>query len=123
MPNTNNSLIIVDGVVMPQPYAYTWLIQDVSLSSAGRTEDALMHKERVARKRKLQLGWRIKSPEVASTILKAFAPEYITVRYWDVEDNQYEYRTFYTGDKQAPVKMWTVGKKIIETISFDIIER
>lgn len=123
MANTNNSLIIVDGVRLPQPYAYTWMIQDVSAPGAGRTEDALMHKDRIARKRKLQLGWRTKSPDVASAILKAFAPEYITVRFWDVEDNQYEYRVFYTGDKQAPVKLWSVGRHIIETITFDIIER
>ena len=119
----DNHLLIVDGVTIPQPYLCAWSIQDVSAPNAGRTEDALMWKLRVARKRKLQLAWRMKSPQVTSEILQAFNPEYIYVRYFDLEDNQYEYRWFYTGDKTAPIKIWSIGRKIIETISFDIIER
>ena len=82
-----------------------------------------MHKDRVAQKRKIQLGWRMKDTATTAQILQAFNPEYISVRYFDMLDNQYETRTFYVGDRQAPVKVWQVGNHIIETISFDIIER
>ena len=119
----DNRLIIVDGVALPQPYQYTWSLQDVSASNAGRTEDALMHKSRVAQKRKIQLGWRIKDTDTTALILRAFNPEYVNVRYFDMLDNQYEYRTFYVGDRTAPVQLWAVGKHLIQTISFDIIER
>ena len=119
----DNSLIVVDGVAMPQPYQYSWNLQDVSAPGAGRTEDALMHKDRVGQKRKLALSWRMKDPSIAATILQAFDPEYFQVRYWDVKDNCYETRTFYAGDREAPVKLWWVGRHLIETISFDVIER
>lgn len=118
-----NSLIVVDGVALPQPYIYQWSLQDVSAPDAGRTLDALMHKNLVAQKRKLQLGWRGKDTGTTAMILQAFNPEYVTVQYFDMLDNQYETRTFYTGDRTVPVKLWWVGRHLIETISFDIIER
>lgn len=119
----DNRLLVVNGVTMPQPSAYEWSLQDVSAPDSGRTEDALMHKDRVAQKRKLKLTWRIKSTDTVAFILQAFDPEYFDVRYWDMKDNCYETRTFYAGDRTAPVKTWFVGKHIIETVSFDIIER
>ena len=119
----DNKLIIVDGVTLPQPYSYQWSLQDVSAPNAGRTLDTIMHKDRVGQKRKIQLAWRAKDTTVTSQILQAFNPEYVTVRYFDLLDNEYQYREFYVGDRSAPVKIWNVGRHIIETITFDIIER
>ena len=101
-------MIEVNGKVMPCPASYEWSLQDVSASDSGRTDDALMHKNRKAQKRKLALKWNAKTPDVTSEILKAF---------------KYQTRTFYTGDRKAPVKWWMKDKKIIESVSFDIIER
>lgn len=119
----DNSLLIVNGVTMPQPSVYHWSLQDVSAPNAGRTEDALMHKDRVAQKRKVKLTWVMKDTATTSFILSAFNPEYLSIRYFDMLDNQYETREFYVGDREAPVKLWWVGRHLIETISFDIIER
>lgn len=123
MADNSNKLIIVDNVALPQPYLYSWSLQDVSAPNAGRTEDALMWKDRVAQKRKIQLAWRMKSTEDTAKILRAFNPEYVSVRYFDMLDNQYESRTFYVSDRTAPIKIWQVGNHTIETISLDIIER
>ena len=119
-----NALLMVGEEVIPQPFSYSWSIQDVSAPSAGRTEDALMWKETVAKKRKLQLSWKTKSTEDTRKIIKAFSDsEYINVRYFDMLDNAYEWRTFYVGDREADVKIWWTGKHLINTISFDLIER
>lgn len=40
----------VGGVSMPCPSAYDWSLSDVSASESGRTDDSLMHKNRVAQK-------------------------------------------------------------------------
>ena len=115
-----NALLMVGEEVIPQPFSYSWSIQDVSAPSAGRTEDALMWKETVAKKRKLQLSWKTKSTEDTRKIIKAFSDsEYINVRYFDMLDNAYEWRTFYVGDREADVKIWWTGKHLINTISFD----
>ena len=88
-----------------------------------RTDDALMHKNRVAQKRKINIAFNGVTADVASTVLRAVNPEYINVYYWDVMDAQYETRTFYVGDRSSPFKCWWVGNKRMERLSFDIIER
>lgn len=107
---------------LPTPYKYEWSLQRVSAGESGRSDDAVMHVNQVAQKRKIQLAWRTKNPTETAAILQAMNPEYIWVRYWDMLNNQYETRKFYTGDRAAPVKLWNTGRKIIETITVDIIE-
>ena len=118
------SMIYVDGVELPEPSEFTWGIQDVSNSQAGRTEDALMHKNKVADKRKLNLAWQGLTPDKTALVLQACHPEYVSVRYHDAMDNQYETRTFYTGDKTAAVKWWYGATgRYYSKISFNFVER
>lgn len=119
-----NSLITINSIALPQPYSYSWALQDISAASAGRTEDTLMHKETVGKKRKLQVSWKAKDTADTAAILSAVtASEYFSVRYFDMLDNQYETRTFYVGDRSAGVKKWWINDHMIDTISFDLIER
>ena len=118
--------VIVSGgtdIELPAPSKMEWSLQDVSIGDSGRDDSGLMYKGRITQKRKLNLEWAGKRPDVVATILSAFNPEYVDVRYWDAMENAYAIRTFYVGDRAAPVKIWTVGNKVYETISFDIIER
>ena len=82
-----------------------------------------MHKNRVGQKRKISLAWIAKDWQTTARIMRAVNPEYISVRYPDMMSGKYETRTFYVGDRTAPVKMWQAGRKMIEQISFDIIEK
>lgn len=119
----NEVLITVDGVEMPCPSTFDWSLQDVSLGESGRTDDALMHKNRIAQKRKLVLSWVGVDPETASKILTAFNPQYFDVRYFDALENRYVTREFYAGDRTAPIQFWWTGKRMFQSVSFDIIER
>lgn len=118
-----NFILKVDGVRMPCPSSFDWSLQDVSAAESGRTDDSLMHKNRVAQKRKIALTWSELTPEQTSTVLQAFNPEYISVYYWDAMAGAYQTRTFYVGDRKAPVHYWFSHNKRFETVSFDIIER
>lgn len=113
----------VDGVEMPCPSSFTWGLQDVSASESGRTDDLIMQKNRVGQKRKLSLGWTGEDWKTTSKIMKAFNPEYFEVTYPDMLSGEYETRTFYAGDRSAPVQFWWVGNQRVETISFEVIER
>ena len=113
----------VDGVEMPCPSTWVFGIQDVSLGESGRTDDAIMHKNRVAQKRKIQVGYNAVTDEIAHTVLQAVNPEYIQVNYFDLLAGKRQTRTFYVGDRSAPFKFWWDGKHILETLSFDLIER
>ena len=121
--SAHNNMIKVDNVRIKTPSVFSWGLNDVSAADAGRTSDALMHKNRVARKRKIKLSWNSPTPEEAQAILSAFSPEYFNVTYYDPLDGANTTRTFYSGDQEAPVKRWSVNNKVYEMISFDIIER
>lgn len=116
-------MITVDGRAVPCPSSFTWGLQDVSAAESGRTDDTLMQKNRVGQKRKISLGWNGKNWQETAQIMQAFNPEYISVKYPDMMSGRYETRTFYVSDRSAPVKWWWAGKQIVESISFEIIER
>ena len=116
--------IKVDGTELPCPSSFTWGLQDVSASQSGRTDDDIMHKNRVALNRKLSIGWNGPDFETAHKIIKAVNPEYIKVEYPDLlSGDEHEKRTFYVGDRSSPWKCWWVGNKRMEGLSFDLIER
>lgn len=112
-----------DGMDMPCPSSFQWGLQDISASESGRTDDTIMHKNRVGQKRKLGVTWKGLDWSDASKVLKAFNPEYVNVTYPDAMSGTNETRTFYVGDRTAPYKCWWVGNKRVESISFDLIER
>jgi len=105
------------------PSSITWGLQDVSAGDAGRTQSGLMYKQRITQKRKLSLSWKGVTAAAAAQILTAFNNEYIKVKYPDAMTGTTVTKTFYVGDRSAPVYMYTSAKKIYQDISFDIIER
>lgn len=115
--------IYVDGVKVKTPSAATWGLQDVSASDAGRTQDAIMHKNRIAQKVTWSFEWWNTTDLDTASILQAFNPEYISLRYHDPMQNTYVTKTFYVGDRTAPVKRYAVGGSVYTQIAFDVIER
>ena len=114
----------IDGVSIPCPSSFTWGLQDVSAAESGRTDDAVMHKNRVAQKRKLSVGWNAPDWDMSCQIIQAVNPEYIQVEYPDPLDaNKHAVRTFYVGDRSAPFKCWWIGNLRMEGLNFDLIER
>ena len=116
-----NPIKSVNSVAIPSPSSYQWEREDLSDSSAGRTEDGKMHKNRIGYKVALSLSWQNVKTAVASQVLKAFAPEYISVRYLDPEEGTYVTKTFYVGNRTAPMYNGELG--VWSNISFKIIEQ
>lgn len=120
------AVLMVDGVALPDPSKCEYGLMDVSSDDAGRVMDAnaTMYKQRICQKRKLNLGWKNPPAETVSRVLTAVNPEYIQVRYWDAMDGRFETRTFYVGDRSAPLRWFQIldGTRF-EELSFDLIER
>lgn len=106
--------------IVPSPSKYDWKLSDVSSHDAGRTEDGLMHKERITQKVHIELEWAYIGDNDAQTILNAFDPEYIDVKYYDYKSKAVVSKTFYVGDRQ--VTTYNRVQKL-STISFNIIEQ
>lgn len=119
--DVNNPIRNVDMVILPTPSVYKWGLQDISASDVGRTEDVLMKKKRIGQKVKIDLEWHNITGEAASDILKAFNPQYIQVTYLDAMQDDYLTKTFYVGDRSAPLYNSTLG--LWSNVSFNIIEQ
>ncbi len=119
--NALNPIRSIDGNYVPVPTRYQYSLQDVSAPNAGRTEDALMHKQRITQKVKIELEWANQTTAAVSEILNAFNPEYIQVRYLDAKAGDFVTKTFYVGDRAAPLYNSRLG--LWENVAFNIIER
>lgn len=116
-----NPIKTVDGMEIPQPDSYQWLEQDISASDASRTEDTVMHKNRIGQVPQLQLEWKFVSISDAAVILSAFAPEYFTMKYLDAKAGTYVEKEFYVGDRSAP--LYNADSNRWESIAFNVIAR
>lgn len=116
-----NPIKTVDGSPVKCPSGYQWSLSDLSDSAAGRTEDTYMHKNRIGQKRKLSLEWKNITTEECSAILKAFNPEYISVKFLDAMEGGYITKKFYVGDRSSP--LYNCKKGIWSNVSFSITEQ
>ena len=121
MENENNPIRSVDGHSVKCPAAYTWKLEDISSSDAGRTEDTKMDKMRIGQVVGLELSWKNLTTEEVSAILKAFNPEYIMVSYLDAMEGTYVESEFYVGNRSAP--LYNAAKGLWSNVSFNLIER
>ena len=55
-----NPIKSVDGKTCRCPSSYQWKLADVSASDAGRTEDTVMHKNRIGQTVGIELSYRHK---------------------------------------------------------------
>lgn len=116
-----NPIASINGATIKCPSKYQYELQDVSASDAGRTEAVTMDKKRIGQCVKVELSWAYLTTAEASAILRAFNPEYITVRYLDLLSGTYRTSVFYVGDRTAP--MYNAEMGLWENVSFNIIER
>lgn len=120
MSDLYNPIRAVNGRTVKSPSSYKFIVSDVSAAKAGRTEDSVMHKMKVAQKVKIQLEWKYLTTKEISQLLQAFNPEYFTVTYLDAKTGGYETKKFYVGDRESPMYNGKLG--LWESLSFDIIE-
>lgn len=116
------TILQVNGTYIPDPSSLQWGLQTVSDENAGRTQDGKMHVNLITRKRKLELVWNGVDFATASEILQAVNPETFSVTYLDALTNSRLTKTFYVGDRTAPVYSYHDGYRWYSNVSFNIIE-
>lgn len=117
-------MLKINGVTMPEPSALEWSLQDLSTEDSGRTLDGTMFKDKVSQKRKLSCEWPpMKWSEISTLLTAVNQSVMMSVTYPDAMSGQYETRTFYVGDRTAPVKRLIAGNELWDRTSFDFIEQ
>lgn len=106
------------------PSVFDTDVEDISGPDAGRTLDAVMHKNKVDEKQTHKLAFNNPTPEETARISKAFgSTEYFKARYIDPKTNTAVTKEFYAGTRSFPRKIWTIRNKRYGQVSFNIIER
>ena len=118
------AVLTINGQVMPCPSTMTWDIQAFDLDS-GRGVDGTMQRSVICQKEKLNLTWRsgaLSMSEVSMLLNEVMQP-FIQVTYFSPLANAMVTRTMYVGDRSANFYSVINGKPVIDTISFNLIER
>ena len=120
------SILQINKHEIADPQTLTWDLYDLdSEDGAGRNQEGLMFRDRVAVKRKLNCTWGPLEPHEMSVLLKAMDDVFFTIRYPDAHDGGYREGTFYVGDRSVPMYMWNNEKKkfLWQGLSANFIER
>jgi hypothetical protein len=113
-------MISINGTTLPSPTTYKVSIQD--LSKGERNVNGLLLLERIATKRKIDLGWKMLTQAQFSTILNLVSTVFFEVEYQDPQAGR-KTGTFYAGDRSAPALFYTNGVVQYSEVTFSIIER
>lgn len=116
----------VSWVNVKCPSSYQYLLEDVSDSSAGRTEDGVMNKNRIGQVIGVELSWNGITTKELHDLLLTFNPEYITVQFieplsGDADNNYYKELEMYVGNRTAP--MYNASMGLWESLSLKIVDR
>lgn len=118
------AMLKINGIPVKDPSSFTWDLYDLSSEESGRTVDGIAHKDVIGQKRTLSCQWDNLTWDEASSLLKVVNTKiFFPVEYPDAMSGVRETRTFYVGDRHAPVYMWTEGKRIFASVSFNFIEK
>lgn len=107
---------------LPVPSALNYGLQDISSSNAGRTEDAVMQKERIGKAPKITLTYNNRDTALVATALGLVKAEYFNILYQDLENGGvYTYGEFYRGDVSMDV--YNGALDLWSTCKFSLIKR
>ena len=96
------AILTINGVEVKDPKSLQVEIQDIDKGSE-RNAKGTMVRTRVATKRKITVEWSPLSNSEISKILKAMSEVFFTVKYTDPMEGKVITKTFYVGDRTAPV--------------------
>ncbi len=118
------AVILIDGVAVKSPKVLQVDLYDVDAEAYRNTLGDTI-RDRVAVKRKLNCEWAPLTMAEISQILKAAQEEFCTVTYPDPFEGAVLTKTFYAGDRSAPIywKNPETGEYLWEGLKMAFIER
>lgn len=117
------SIIQFKGEDIASPLPFTVTISDQDLNSDSDSNGTL-HRNRITVKRKLSLEWGPLEWASISKILTLTEDVFFSCKYPDPKSGNFETKTFYVGDRTAPICCEQEDGSIMwENLKMDIVER
>lgn len=116
--------LAINGAQVKTPASLEVVIQDID-TKASRDSNGLLHRDRVAIKRKLTVKWGPLTVSDCSVILKAISGQFFSCTYLDPEEGGMVTKTFYTGDRTTPFYTFNpaTSEYVWQNVSADFIEQ
>ncbi len=100
------AILQINKFDVADPMTLTWDIYDLdSEDGAGRNQEGLMFRDRVAVKRKLNCTWGPLEPYEMSVLLKQMDDVFFTIRYPDAHDGTYREGPFSVCARSFPLSL------------------
>lgn len=116
-------MLKINGVGIATPSNFKVDINDID-GETNRNAKGDLVRDRIATKRKLELEWPPLSMSEMSVILKSVKDIYFTVEYPDPMEGMLITKTFYVGDRSAPM-YWKgpTGQYLWKGLTMNFIEK
>ncbi|MBB6696242.1 DUF6711 family protein [Clostridium algidicarnis] len=115
-------MLKINGVDVSDPKVFKIDVLDLDGESNRNAKGDLV-RDRVAVKRKLNCEWGpLKDAEISS-LLKAVSSIYFTVEYPDPVEGKRIIKTFYVGDRGAPMYFVKNGAPLWQGLTMNLIEK
>lgn len=112
----------INGTTIKTPSAISFTVSDIDKNSE-RNAAGNMIRDRVAVKRKLECEWYVMTTAELSLLLNAVKDTFFSVTYLDGMTGKEETKTFYVGDRTAPMYSLVNGLPTWRGIKMDFIEQ
>lgn len=114
----------INGVNVTQPAEVSYNRYDLDSEDSFRSLSGEMQRDRVAVKVKLECRWNALTAQQMSQLLKAMDDVFFDINYFDPHQGGYVTKTFYVGDRSAPIYSMVAGGGIVfKSFSANFIEK
>lgn len=114
-------MLKINGVAIPTPSSFQVSVLDIS--EAERNASGTMNIDRIATKRKIEAEWKQLDNANMSVLLQAVKDVFFTVSYPDPYTGTEQTKTFYVGDRTAPMYNYNAGSPVWENLKMNFVER
>lgn len=117
-------MIKINNIPLPKyPSTFSVTVSDLDdATTTGRTMDGILHRDRIAVKRKLVLSFNALTWSEISQLLNMISAQEFDVEYPDPQEGISVTKKFYVGDRNAPIGVYRNGEPIWLGVSFNFIE-
>lgn len=112
----------INNVSIKSPSTMSVVISDID-GETYRNAKGTMIRDRIATKRKLNLVWNALTVAEMKILLQAVKEPFFTVTYLDAQEGTEVTKTFYVGDRTAPVYRLVNKKELWEGLQMNFIEK
>ncbi len=109
-------------VSSPKSFSVTIIDLDDG-NTTVRTADGMLHRDRIAVKRQIEISWPAMNQSDTATILQAMSNLFFEVYYPDPQEGTYVTKTFYVGNRPCPVAIEKDGVLMWDELKVALTEK